>query len=191
MNSTNSSPTTFLRRPEALASILALNAPETKLWQPEEMQDIWRHQLSAPIEGDLCTLPASLVAGFRTAPEHAPFLGNGFGNLLRDPHPPLQLLELTKDFAKQIIHESSDPQFVEVAKALYYASYAAGMARAGQRIGGLGDLELRRGFRWVLAQPWIDQPTKDLVSIAVESPAKILQPSPGSSAAAECNAAAD
>ena len=78
----------------------------------------------------------------------------------------MALLQLTKDFAKQILKESEDPQLKEIAAALYYVSYAAGMTRCGKRLGAMSGHELRGGFEWALARVWIDDRSKTLITEA-------------------------
>jgi hypothetical protein len=75
----------------------------------------------------------------------------------------LPLLKLTKEFAKQTIKEAEDPQFKEISAALYYATYAAGLSRCRQKLGGMSEHELRGGFDWALGRAWLDEQTKALI----------------------------
>jgi hypothetical protein len=86
--------------------------------------------------------------------------------LFADPQPSFELLKQTKDLAKRILKDAADKQLKDVAGGLYYASYAAAMVRGQKRLGGLGNEELQRGFRWILKQPWLDDSTRNLVAQA-------------------------
>ncbi len=167
MASADSSQTIFLSGPEGLARILSLDEPGTVLWEPEEMKAIWHHQLSVPIESDLSPTPSARAAEPKSSTERRASCVLSYGGLLADPHPPMALLKLTKDFAKQTLQDSDDRQLKEVATALYYASYAAGLTRCGQVPGTLPRAELRRGFKWALEQSWVDEKTRALFQEAL------------------------
>ena len=166
MHDSNSTETIFMSGPAGLARILAQDQSEAALWEPEEMRAIWRHQLRAPIEADLSTVQSSNSSALRSAAEAVAFHDKSFSELLLHSSPPLALLKLTKDFAKQTLKEAEDPQLKEIAAALYYASYAAGMTRCGKRVGGMREHELRDGFDWALARVWLDEQTKALIAEA-------------------------
>ena len=166
MQDSDSTDTMFLSGAAGLARILAQDQPETALWEPEEMRAMWQHQLRAAMEADLSTLPSAKSNALRNAPEAIAFGQKSFGELLLHSQPPLVLLQLTKDFAKQVLKEAEDPQLKQIAAALYYVSYAAGMTRCGKRLGAMSGHELRGGFEWALARVWIDDRSKALIAEA-------------------------
>jgi hypothetical protein len=161
--------TIFMTRPEGLARILALDDHTTELWNPGELQAMWQHQLSAPIDIDLETVVSVRATELRNAARNTPFKGKSFADLLLDPAPPLELLILTKEFAKQMLKDAEETQLKDVASALYYATYAAGLLRCGALIGSMNREELRPGFDWMLKQTWLDENTKRLVTEARNS----------------------
>ncbi len=165
MNSADDSQTVFFTRTEGLARLLAVDDTAAAVWAPAEMEAMWRHQLAAPIEADLYD-NQNLESKSRQSPEMQAFGEKSFHDLLHHPQPPLELLKLAKDFAKQILAHSEDPQLTEVARALYYASYAAALIRWQQPIGRMGNERLERGFEWSLKQPWLDSQTKKLIAAA-------------------------
>ena len=130
---------------------------------------MWEHQMQAPIETDLDIGQPPDGSRGRNSAEAAGFVGKSFRDLLENSNPPLALLMLTKDFAKRTFKEAEDSQLKEIAAALYYASYAAGLTRRGQRLGGMDTLELRGGFDWALGRTWLDEKTKALISKALLS----------------------
>ena len=166
MNSPESDQTIFMTRSAGLARIFSLDDADTDLWGPEEMEAMWQHQLSAPIDVDLDSLVSVSATQLRKSPALESFRGKSFAELLAHPNPPIEALKLTKEFAKQTLKDSDESQLKEVASALYYASYAAGLARCGQLIGSMSHAELLPGFNWALKQPWLDPATKELVSEA-------------------------
>jgi len=125
---------------------------------------MWEHQMRAPIEIDLDIVRPPDTSAARDSAEAAGFVGKNIRDLLENSNPPLALLKLTKDFAKRTFREAEDSQLKEIAAALYYASYAAGLTRCGQRLGGMETLELRGGFDWALGRTWLDEQTKKLIS---------------------------
>jgi hypothetical protein len=86
-----------------------------------------------------------------------------FADLFHHPAPPVELLELTKDFAKANMDHAQSSLPSEVAAALYYTSIAAALVRLGARISRLPEGELRRGLLWTGEQAWLDEETKQLL----------------------------
>ncbi len=172
--------TTFQGRPAILARLFSLDEGSDALWTPEEIRAIWQHQLSASLQselspGALASPPASHpknqhagkdAAAPTSAPSSHSSQPKTFGELFADPNPPLDLLKQTKNLAKRMVKDAADKQFKDVAAALYYASYAAGLVRDQKRLGGLGDEDLKRGFRWLLGQTWLDESTHNLIAQA-------------------------
>ena len=132
------------------------------LWQPADLQAILRHQLSAPIQSDLAGSDeegrTAFDSGGLATTRHATF-----GDLLRDPAPPLKLLEMLKAFAKaNMLHpESSLPR--EIATVLYYAAICAALVRLGRRLSALPAASLRQGITLALDWDWVDPITRELL----------------------------
>jgi hypothetical protein len=152
--------TIFMTRPEGLARILALDETGKQLWSAGEMQAMWCHQLSAPVDLDLDTVVSVKATELRKSPALAAFAGKTFGQVLSHPAPAFELLQLIKEFAKQTLKDSEERQLREVARALYYAAYAAALIRCGKGLGSMSGEELLPGFDWALNQPWIDTTTR-------------------------------
>jgi hypothetical protein len=158
-----------------LASLLEVSPDAERLWQGEELGAILRHQLSAPMQVDLVNLERGLALKVRTLAESLGLTLKSFGDLLAHPNPPVELLKITKDFAKACRLSSHSPMPKEIASVLYFASIAAAMVRCRRRITGLTNDALAEGFRWVLAQPWLDIPTRTLI----EESLQLLNPQAG------------
>src|SRR5258707_14479235 len=61
MKPPGSNMTSFLGRPASIARLFSLDEKGDALWAPEEMQAMWRHQLSASLQTELSggtSLPA-------------------------------------------------------------------------------------------------------------------------------------
>jgi hypothetical protein len=138
----------------------------TELWQPGEREAIWQHQLNTQLQVDLEPNRLRSRPSEMLPPEAKIFFKKSFGELLKHPQPPLELLKLIKDFAKRTLNSNPDPQLQEIVTALYYATYAAGLVRHGRRVGKLSGGELARGFAWALKQSWLDDFTRELVLAA-------------------------
>ena len=146
-----------------LATLLDLAPDAARLWRDEELGAILRHQLTAPMQVDLINLERGLAVKVRNLAEAQGLTLKSFGDLLAHPNPPVELLQVTKDFAKacRLSPHSSLPH--EIASVLYFASIAAALVRCRRRITGLSNADLADGLNWVLARPWLDAPTRTLI----------------------------
>ena len=145
-----------------LATLLDLSPDADRLWRDDELGALLRHQMTAPMQVDLINLERGLALKVRTLAEAQGLTLKSFGDLLAHPNPPVELLKITKDFAKACRLSPRSPVPHEIASVLYFASIAAAMVRCRRRITGLTNDALAEGFRWVLSRPWLDAPTRAL-----------------------------
>lgn len=131
-----------------------------RLWEPDELGAILAHQLSAPLECDLGHLDGGLAERLQGAA--GPPMRT-FAELLDHPHPPVELLELTKRFAKACRSDPQGPLPDEIATVLYFLSIAAALARCGRRITKMDDSSLRYSLDWALGLPWLDDSSRRLL----------------------------
>jgi hypothetical protein len=156
------------KRPEPgsqrLAGVFDWGTPDDRLWEPAEFRAIVEHLLQSPMQFDLAGLEPGVSGKLARLTESQGLLLKSFGDLLRHPLPPLELLELTKEWAKanRECPESSLPP--EVVSVLYYACIAAALARLGKRITKLSDAQLQTGFAWSASQPWAGDELNQLFS---------------------------
>lgn len=176
MSASESDQTIFISRPEGLKRMLSFEEEAGKnIWGPGEMAAMWLHQLGAEIETDLGS-----INGARLDKEMMKEFGNqSFRQLLQHSTPPVELLRLTKEFAKQTLKDSDEKQLKQLASALYYSAYAVGMMRCNTRIGSTKNPDLESGFRWAIAQPWLDDKTRillqeGLVCLAAQAGQKLI-----------------
>jgi hypothetical protein len=152
--------------PKSLAAFLSAGKERARLWRADELTAIFRHQLASPVLVDLGGYDPGTAVRLKTLSAAQSLLLKSFGDLLQHPAPPVELLKLTKEFAKANMDhpESALPQ--EIAAALYYASIAAALVRLDTRISKLKDSELKKGLQWAIDQSWVDEQTKHLLALA-------------------------
>jgi len=139
-----------------------------RVWSESELSAVLAHQLGAPVQFNLSQLDTSLAAQLRDAAEAEGLLLNSLGDLLHHPCPPIELLVLTKDFAKRCRMGSASTMPEDVASVVYYTAIAAALVRCRRKISELSDAELRRGVKWALARAWLDDATRGLLREAWE-----------------------
>jgi hypothetical protein len=168
MSDFDSSAAVFKSRAKKLASLLATGEERTKLWRSDELAAIFRHQMAAPVLVDLGTFDPQTATRIRIQSEAQGLLLKSFGDLFHHATPPIELLDLIKDFAKANLEHPESGLPVEIATTLYYTSIATALVRLDVRISQLPAADLQRGLRWAMEQAWLDAPTKELLGHAVE-----------------------
>ena len=145
---------------QSLSYMMDPDADSGQHWEAEELGEILEHQLAARLECDLADkskqvseeLEAAEKSGVKT-----------FGDLLQHANPPLELLKLTRRFAKGCRTQPDAPLPDEVATVLYFLSIAAALVRCGSRITKMDDKSLRYSLDWALKQPWLDEASRGLL----------------------------
>jgi hypothetical protein len=165
-------------RPKALAALLAAREERARLWHPDELAAVFRHQMTAPVAVDLGALDAARAAQLKILSDAQGLLLKSFGDLFRHPTPPVELLQMTKEFAKLNLDHPESVLPREIATVLYYTSIAAALARLDARISLLPDADLRRGMSWVKHQTWVDGETRALMEHAMEKLDRTPNPAP-------------
>lgn len=158
-----------------LAEMMALGGgTQGNLWKPEELTAILRHQLDAPLAFDLGSLQPGMAerVGSLSRDQEPPI--HTFRELFHHPRPPVELLRLAKDFAKGLAGRSEAPVPDPIADVLYTLSIVVAITRCACHISELRNEELRRRIDWAAQQPWVDEPTRDVLRQghdAIEVPA--------------------
>ena len=167
MPDSDSSATVFKSRAKELAALLATSEERARLWRPDELAAIFRHQISAPMLIDLGSFDPRTAAQLKIVSEAQGLLLKSFSDLFHHPAPPVELLELVKDFAKANLDHPESGLPSEISAALYYTSIAAALVHLDKRISKLPDTDLRRGLNWTREQGWLDDYTKELLGVAL------------------------
>jgi hypothetical protein len=144
----------------AMSSMLDLRGVNVHVWSAQELTEMLRHQLSAPLQLSLGTLSAEVSHQIKEAGV-GPLLT--LDQLLKNAHPPLELLKLVKRFAKMCRRDRENPLPSEIVMLLYYASIAAALARLDQAISDLGPASLTRGMSWLAEQDWLTDDVRALL----------------------------
>lgn len=152
--------------PSKVAEALGLGATPARVWLPEELGAVFQHQMAAPVSVDLAGVNPESAAPLRLLTDAQGLLLKSFRDLFQHPQPPVELLELVKNFAKMNRGRRDSLLPSEVATVLYYLSIAAALVRLRKRITVLSDEELRRGLDWALEQKWVEEPARGLLDLA-------------------------
>jgi len=155
-------------RANKLAALLATGEERARLWRPDELAAIFRHQISTPMLVDLGGFDPGSAARLKLDAEAQGLLLKSFADLLQHPAPPVELLELVKNFAKANLDQPESGLPAEIASTLYYLCIAAALVRRDARISQLPDADLRRGLSWSREQAWLDEPARKLLAQALE-----------------------
>jgi hypothetical protein len=168
MSELDSSAAVFKSGAKRLAALMETGAEQARLWGPDELAAIFRHQMSAPVLVDLGGFDPGTAVRLKTLSEAQGLLLKSFSDLFHHPSPPIALLKLTKEFAKANMDHPESGLPTEIVSVLYYASIAAALVRLDARISRLKEADLRRGLLWAKDQAWIDEETKALLLKALE-----------------------
>lgn len=143
-----------------LATFFSSDFAAAGVWQEDELAEVYRHQLDAPLEADLGDLAITLPIK-RAGPQTT------FRDLLYHAQPPLQLLVAVKQFAKQQGEEAHAAIPRQVSAVLYLAAISAAMLHCGERITEAGSEALLSKLRWAVARDWIEDSTRKLIEGAI------------------------
>lgn len=145
----------------SMSSLMLLRESTPEVWAPDDLAAMLSHQLEAPLIFVLAPDMDDGTAGQQprsSAPRPA-----SFADLFSDPNPPLDLLKLTKQFAKEAMENPDRGLPRDVAFAIYYLAIGMAAQRLGERISSLSDVEMLQGLRWCLDQDWLRAPVRGWV----------------------------
>jgi len=179
MSEFDSSAAVSKSRAKGLAALMATGEERARLWRADELAAVFRHQMSAPMLVDLGSFDARTATQLGTVSEAQGLLLKSFADLFHHPAPPVELLELVKNFAKANLDQPDSGLPNEIAMALYYTSIAASLVHLDIRISRLSDADLERGLRWTMEQVWLDDKTKALLAKAFEKISGKIGKEPG------------
>jgi len=149
--------------PELLAKMMDLTPGSERVWHPEELGAVLEHQLRAPLGFDLGNVDQNTRSKLGSLAESEGLLLKSHADLLFHPHPPVELLRMTKDFAKALSIHPGGPLPREVALVIYYASVVVALLRCRARISQQPDALLRDGLSSLVDQTWIGDPLRSLL----------------------------
>ncbi len=149
-----------------LAPFMVLGSDNDSLWNADELAAIFRHQLASRIQFPFVDLGDQSAESIQAICSAADPEIETFSDLFVHPKPPLEVLRMTKDYAKACRAKGESPIPAEVATMLYVLSILVARTTWGQRITELNDQELRRIADWAVRQSWIGVPIRRLLDAA-------------------------
>lgn len=147
---------------------LELGLETTRVWTEAELGAVLEDQLMSPVQFDLGAMDIGNAGRLRELSMEDGLLLASLRGLFQHDRPPLELLDLTKGFAKSCLQAADPPVPREVARVIYYLSIATAMYRLSHRISTLDDRALRKGFEWAGRQAWVDSGSKQCFRRAIE-----------------------
>jgi hypothetical protein len=153
--------------PQTLARMLNVGHDTTGAWEERELSAILRHQLDSPVQFDLGQVEDAASTLATLSAERRLTVAT-FRELLTAEKPPLELLELTKRFAKLgASKEAALPR--EVASVLYFAAIAAALLGWNRRITELDHAAIATGLQWMRDQAWVEPTLRSLAGWALQA----------------------
>jgi len=159
--------------PLSLTEMMSLEPGGREPWATDELRAVLEHQLSAPLLCDLDDATGELSELLEAVGAAGERPIRTFGDLLQHPHPPLGLLQRTKQFAKACRNRPDSALPDEIATVLYFMSIVAAMIKCGRRITRMDDASLRYSLDWAVRQTWLDEATHKLFKEGVAAIAAV------------------
>ena len=154
--------------PERLAELMDADLGGHGPWDPDELGAFLRHQLNVPVPFDLSRFDEGAADGLKTQCQTEGLLLKSLTELFSHSHPPVELLELTKRYAKACRQDLDSPVPEEIAAVLYFASVGVALVKCHERITTLDDDALTKGIEQVLDWPWLEPSLRPLLQQALD-----------------------
>ncbi len=155
--------------PRSLADLIREVRRSRSAPTSEELSALLEVVLTRPMEFRADGVTGGQKGGVRLGDAPRELLLKGIGDLLSHPHPPVDLLVMVKEFAKANCQHPDSAIAPEVARVLYFASIAAGLARCGCCMTNLEQSAQLKGLRWLSEQAWVDDGLRALGKEALAS----------------------
>lgn len=152
--------------PHGLSRLWQCDSDALVQWQPEELASVCKHLLASPIVDEVEAVRPGLAEKLRQRETTTGESVATFGDLLSHEQPPLDLLDLVKEFCKHAEENESLP--ADVAFVLYTAVISIALVRCDKRITSADDGSLRSNIKWAGSRDWIAPDTKALFEEALE-----------------------
>ncbi|MBC8868576.1 MAG: hypothetical protein H8E44_04125 [Planctomycetes bacterium] len=129
-------------------------------WQPDELAAIFKHLLASPLVDEVAAVQPRLAEKLRLCEAVPGERLDTFGDLLTHEQPPLDALDVVKEFCKHAEDNESLPP--DVAFVLYAAVISVALVRRDERITSADDRSLQTRIKWAGSRDWIDPDMKAL-----------------------------
>lgn len=156
------------RKIQRLAKLLDLRDDEPSTWSDEQHAASFQLQMALPLRTALAdvsprmTALLSLVAGENNQPIVT------LGDLFEHPQPPIEILQIVKEWATQCMQKKNDDIPPRVAPVIYLAAVAAAFVKCQHRLTRSDDTDLQVTFRQALGASWITGSIRHLFQNALQ-----------------------
>ncbi|CAN5524955.1 hypothetical protein BH09PLA1_BH09PLA1_23170 [soil metagenome] len=145
---------------------LAEDSTAAPLWSPEELREIWTHQLDASITR--CIEELSLVDALQCqsicAAAEPPI--TAIRDLFARPDPPLELLRMLAKWMQRTLGDTEEVLPREISVAMYNLAIVLARSRCGAQLINSSDADLARRAAAVAERAWLDDDTRSLMHSA-------------------------
>lgn len=148
--------------PNNLAELLQIEKSSKGEWGDQEIEQIMKHQIDAPLPDELGRVYPEQTDSIREMAESCDPAIETIGQLLTHPAPPIDLLEKLKEASKAARRDKTSAMPVEVPTAIYFASIGAALVKRDELISNLDAPELQKGLAWTGNQDWVDEDVADI-----------------------------
>lgn len=153
---------------QAVRKLLKTNGLAADEWQHEELGELLGHQLAAELAPDLGVIDPAMGLGVQQLTERIGQASVTFEQVLAGTNPAVDLLSMVKWFAKKHL-VAADPALPKpIALYLYNLSIVNARRFCGQKISATPDREAMASMAWLLQQPWLIGPPKELLESALQ-----------------------
>lgn len=152
-----------------LARMLSAAGSGVPTWRPDELGAILEHQFDSPLELELGTDIVRRAGSSPSSTEAAEHALKTFRELFQHPCPPVELLNATRQFAKQCRNRPDSPLPDEISTLLYFLAIAVARTRRGVKISGLDGKDLRKGLDWAQNQSWLSPDIHGIIRESIAS----------------------
>ncbi len=143
--------------------LASLFQAERELFSAAELGAMLAHQWASPLSFHWGRLDERLAREAARMTEEERASVRTFGDLLGHPRPPLALLVLVKEFAKQLLKRRETVVPRPLASVLYFTAIAAAQAPKSEKVTDLDEEGVRQGISWALNQAWVGEPCRGIL----------------------------
>ena len=161
---------TFGLLPQRLASLLVTSSSDNDAPRDaspvEEASRLLRSRLACPLpldEAGAESLPTVLGS---PCDELKPLANRTMGYVLLDPATPLSVLEMLKEYGKELADRWEDGSERIVATAIYFAATARALVSHDRKLTARSYEHLANALGMLMGKPWITQELADLFASA-------------------------
>jgi hypothetical protein len=148
--------------PLRLAEFLELDVAEVagRSFTDEELAAMAREEMAAPVCFERAGFGSQQAEQVRAAMGPGGLLPKSLGDLFSHPHPPLELLDLARRFAKSHAIHPRGTLPRPIALLEYFGSIAVALLRHNRQITSLDRQTLAQALQWFGEQPWVSEPLR-------------------------------